>query len=233
MEKVPGCWEHMSMVWLALKEARSKKLSLCTIWLDIANAYGSIPHKLIVFALKRYGIPISWIRIVETYYKGLFSKSFSESAKSSWHRQQGGIFQGCTLSIILFLVGMNIIIEYVAIAKVPKYVFNNTGLPLLRTFMDDLSLMSPTVSGTKQLLSRCTTALSWAGLEFRADKSRCIVIVKGRSMNTTPFSVPKSKDCVETEMIPSIHTRPVKFLGRIIDNSITDRHSSVELQKKL
>ena len=56
MEKVPGCWEHMSTIWSALKEARSNKSDLATIWLDIANAYGSIPHKLIFFALKRYGV---------------------------------------------------------------------------------------------------------------------------------------------------------------------------------
>ena len=53
MEKVPGCWEHISMVWAALKEAKSKNLSLATICLDIANAYRSIPHKLIIFALHR------------------------------------------------------------------------------------------------------------------------------------------------------------------------------------
>ena len=56
MEQVPGCWEHISMVWAALKEAKSKNLTLATIWLDIANAYGSIPHKLIIFALHRYGV---------------------------------------------------------------------------------------------------------------------------------------------------------------------------------
>ena len=43
MEKIPGCWEHLSMVWHALKEARAQKSNLAIIWLDIANAYGSIP----------------------------------------------------------------------------------------------------------------------------------------------------------------------------------------------
>ena len=52
MEKVPGCWEHMSMVWSALKEARKNKSSVANIWLDIANAYGSIPHRLIFFCFK-------------------------------------------------------------------------------------------------------------------------------------------------------------------------------------
>ena len=234
MEKVPGCWEHLSMVWHALKEARTHKSTLATIWLDIANAYGSIPHKLIIFALRRYGVSPQWIRLVENYYKGIFSKSFSESATSAWHRHHRGIFAGCTLSIILFLAGMNIILEYSAQVKVPKFTTNNTELPLLRAFMDDLSLMSSTVSGAQTLLSRCTTALTWAGLEFRADRSCSIVIIEGRSMNATPFSVPKAKDQSEpTSSITSIHSRPVMFLGRIIDGSLSDRNSSVELADTL
>ena len=120
-------------------------------------------------------------------------------------------------------------------ARVPKFTTNNTTLPLLRAFMDDLSLMSTKVSGAQTLLSRCITALTWAGLEFRADKSHSIVIVKGRSMNTTHFSV--SKASVQPEVpspIPSIHSRPIKFFfGQIIDGSISDRNSSAELKDKL
>ena len=46
MEKVPGCWEHLSMVLHALQEARTHKSTSATIWLGNANAYGAIPHKL-------------------------------------------------------------------------------------------------------------------------------------------------------------------------------------------
>ena len=105
MEKVPGCWEHISMVWAALKEAKSKNLSLAMIWLDIANAYGSIQHKLIIFALHRYSVSLKWIHLIETYYSGILSKSFCQEATSSWHRHQRGIFASCTLSIILCLAG--------------------------------------------------------------------------------------------------------------------------------
>ena len=90
------------------------------------------------------------------------------------------------------------------------------------------------LSGAQTLLSKCITALTWAGLEFRADKSCSIVIVKGRSMNTTPFSVSKASDQPDvSSWIPSIHSRPIKFLGRIIDGSISDRNSSAELTDKL
>ena len=189
MEKVPGCWEHLSMVWSVLKEARAKKSSAASIWLDIANTYGSIPHKLIFFPLRRYRIPNQWIQIVESYYVGTFSKSFSELPTSTWHRHQQGIFAGCTISIILFLADMNVFLEYSLHTNVPRFVINNNPLPLVRAFMDDLNLLSSSVSGAKTLLHQCTKALKWAGLDLQADKSRSIVIIKGRSMNTTPFSV--------------------------------------------
>ena len=72
-------------------------------------------------------------------------------------------------------------------ARVPKFTTNNTILPLLCALMDDLSLMASKPSGGQTLLSWYITALTWAGLEFRCDKSISTVIVKGRSMNTTPF----------------------------------------------
>ena len=234
MEKVTGYWEHLSMVWYILKEARTPKSTLAILWLDIAKAYDSIPHKLIIFALRIYGFSPHWIRLVENNYKGIFSKSFSESANSAWHRHHQGMFASWTFSIILFLASMNIILKYSVQVKVPKFTTNNTALPLLPAFMDDLSLMSSTFSGGQTLLSRCTAALTWAGLEFTADKSHSIVIIKGSSMKTTPFFVSKAKDQPEpSSAIPSIHSRPVMFLGHIIDGSLSDRNSSVELVDKL
>ena len=40
---VPGCLEHASMIWEAIQKAKSNKRNLDVIWLDLANAYGSVP----------------------------------------------------------------------------------------------------------------------------------------------------------------------------------------------
>ena len=109
MEKVPGCWEHMSVVWDELKSSKKEKIDLSAIWLDIANAYGSVPHQLIFFALRRYGISEKMISLFKMYYAGLWSVSLSHTAPSSWHLHQRGIFIGCTASIILFLSSMNVL----------------------------------------------------------------------------------------------------------------------------
>ena len=95
--------------------------------------------------------------------------------------------------------------------------------------MDNLNIMPSTICSARTLLSCCAIAQKWAALTFTPDKSRSIVIIKKKSMSTTPCSV-----LLQTEpsdfisFIPSIHSRPVKFLGRIIDRSISD-----ESEKKL
>ena len=99
--------------------------------------------------------------------------------------------------------------------------------------MDDLNLTSTTVAGTQDLFNRCNVALTWAGMVFRSDKSRSIVICKGKSLNCIPFYLSDKNNSNHLSYIPTIHTRPVKFLGRIIDGSLSDRKSIDELQSKL
>ena len=227
IEGTPGCREHTQSVWNTLKDARQRKQSVSSIWLDIQNAYGSLPHKLIFFALERYGVPKHWSNLVKKYYEGLWSRSVSSTAPSSWHRHQRGIFQGCTISVTLFLISMNVILEYIKQVEVKAYE-TSTGinLPVTRAFLDDLNLMTTNVKDTQSLLTHSAIALKWARLSFNTGKSRSFVIIKGRAMYTCPFQI-------NEENIPSIQTAPVKFLGRVINGSLSDRKSIEELSDKL
>lgn len=54
---VPGCLEHTGVVLQLLREARENKGNLVVLWLDLANAYGSIPHRLLEKALQKHHVP--------------------------------------------------------------------------------------------------------------------------------------------------------------------------------
>lgn len=45
------------MITQVLKEAREKKGDLAVLWLDLANAYGSMPYKLVLETLERHHVP--------------------------------------------------------------------------------------------------------------------------------------------------------------------------------
>ena len=114
----------------------------------IANAYGSVPHQLNLFSLERYGVSQHWIKIIKSYYGGLWSWFFSNNSPSSWHRHLRSIFTGCTSSIFPFLTAVSIIIEYVC-SGAPKLI--QSGPPCVRAFMDDLFLTSAALNGTTKL----------------------------------------------------------------------------------
>lgn len=52
-----GCIEHTSIPTQIIRQARKEKNKLAIIWLDCANAYGSMPHKLVQLALEKYCVP--------------------------------------------------------------------------------------------------------------------------------------------------------------------------------
>ena len=79
----------------------------------------------------------------------------------------------------------------------PNFISSKTALPLITAFTDYIIIMSTSVAGAQDLLARCSTALKWAGMDYRADKSRSIVIIKGKTMNTTPFTASEPANSTE------------------------------------
>jgi len=63
--------------------------------------------------------------------------------------------------------------------------------------------------------------IDWAGMSFRASKSRSLVIEKGKCVKESVFFV-NGPDKSSRELIPSIHASPIKFLGRVISASLSD-----------
>lgn len=58
-------------------------------------------------ALDRNRVRKHWISLLKAYYSGIYSKSSSSSAPSSWNQHFRGIFAGFTLPIIFFLAEIN------------------------------------------------------------------------------------------------------------------------------
>ena len=57
IQEFSSCLEHTSVLSQLLKEARSGKKDLTVVASDLANSYGTVPHKLIKAAMDTYHIP--------------------------------------------------------------------------------------------------------------------------------------------------------------------------------
>ena len=61
---IPGCIEHTGVVSQLKREARENNENLAVLWLDLANTYGSIPHKVVEETLRRYHVPSSLSNLI-------------------------------------------------------------------------------------------------------------------------------------------------------------------------
>ncbi len=172
----PGCVEHSAMIWHTIQLAKSNKQDLSVVWLDLANAYGSVPHKLIEFAMEFFYIPQKLINYLMKYYE-LFQMRFTTTAYTTgWQDLQVGIPMGCTVSPVLFVMAMEIITRGAMNYGRGVEISPGLVLPPIRSFMDDLTLLNPAVHETENVLERLENLMDWARMRFKAKKSRSLVI---------------------------------------------------------
>ena len=103
---MPGCLEHTGVLTQLLREAKENKGDLTVLWLDLANAYGSMPHKLVEEALTRHHVPPSVCDLIADYYKNFRLRACSSSVTSEWQTLEKGIITG------LYYVCRPILIDY-------------------------------------------------------------------------------------------------------------------------
>lgn len=82
---MPGCLEHTRVVTQLIREAQEENGNLAVLWLDLANAYGLIPHKLSETTLGRHHIPCKINNFILNYDRNVRLRVTSGCIKSNWH----------------------------------------------------------------------------------------------------------------------------------------------------
>ncbi|XP_060603812.1 uncharacterized protein LOC132756698 [Ruditapes philippinarum] len=221
-----GCAEHTSALTQLLHEARINQKDLTVVWLDLANTYGSIPHQLILEALQHYHVPEQARNLVTSYFSNIHLRFSCSRFTTDWVPLEKGIVTGCTISVILFVMGMNMIIR--AAERESRGPQTNAGirLPSNRGFMDDMTITTETHIHARWILHALDETVSWARMLFKPRKSRCLVVRKGKVTDRFKLTIQK-------EEIPSLVNNPVKCLGKWFDSTLKDTKSQGRLKQQV
>ena len=145
----PVCLEHTGVVIQILRESREGRVDFVVLWLDLANAYGSIPHKLVGEALKRHHVPSKISKLILDYYDNFQKRISSSIIISEWHRLESGFITGCALSATFFTLAINMIMKLAEIeCQGPMMKTGVRQLPI-RANMDDLTVTTTSVMGSR------------------------------------------------------------------------------------
>ena len=216
---IPGCIEHAYTIWDNIQEAKKTKENLNVVWLDLANAYGSVPHELLMKAMEFFYIPQEVQEVMRNYYNSFQMRFSTEDFTTEWHRLEVGIAAGCTISVIWFILVMEMLLrstdcsEETAKVRAPK-----------KAFMDDVTLLTRETETMQKVLNQLDELITWSRMKFKAKKSRSVTFHKGKQK--------QHKFTIAGEQMPTIKEEPVKSLGRWYAGTLSDRSRGVEVMKQ-
>ena len=110
------------MLQSIVKDARNNGKILSIAWLDLRNAFGSIPHEAINVTLTHMGLPMDLITLFKDLYTNKSSTFQTNEGLAISTPILTGVKQGCPLSPILFNLTLELLIRAV-VARAKK----NTG----------------------------------------------------------------------------------------------------------
>lgn len=207
----PGCVEHSAMIWEQIQNAKHSKSDLHVVWLDLANAFGSVPHQLITFALEFFHVPSSIQKLIANYFNNLYVCYTTWDITTAWHHLEKGIAMGCSSSPILFTTAFKIILIG------GKQMVGGVKSQTVRSYMDDDTTLLQTAACTARLLKSLEELLGWACMKIKPTKSRSLSIQKGIRIDNICFTV-------DGERIPLVVEEPVRSLGRLYMADLSDKH---------
>jgi hypothetical protein len=92
-----GCYEHAFLLESILNDAKRQPRPLCIAWLDVRNAFGSIPHPALLSTLSHMGFPPELVEMIGKIYTGATTEVVTPLGKTPSIPIHSGVKQGAPL----------------------------------------------------------------------------------------------------------------------------------------
>lgn len=151
------------MIWEQLQSAKRSKSDLHIVWLDLANAFGSVPHQLITYVLYFFQIPSLIQDLVGNCFNNLYVCYTTWNSSTDWHWLKKGIAMGCAIfSSIFFTTAFEEVL--IGRRQMVRGVTSQKGqrLPAVWSEMDDINSLLQPATCTSRLLKCLEELLAWA-----------------------------------------------------------------------
>jgi hypothetical protein len=224
---VAGCVEHPFALYEGLRDAFENTRSICTTWIDLANAFGSVRHNLIQFALDWYHVPKFIQGLIMTYYDLLCAKIVTKDWATMFFHFDIGCFQGCVLSAILFDCVFNLLLDYLLPLEKLGYLIKATTIKIsAKAYADDLNLTTDTSKNNQKVLNRTDEWLEWTKT-MKAKPTKCISLAYRQfkpETNQLGFVPLSNTIYAPYDPLLTIAGQPIRFIWDQKGESFKDKH---------
>lgn len=230
-----GCYEHTFLLQSIVKDARNNGKNLSIAWLDLQNAFGSVPHSAINTTLKHMGLPDELLNLFGNLYDNSSSTFQTNEGATVPINILAGVKQGCPLSPILFNLTLETLLRAV-ISKSNEYSHRSKQVPAtihgisfcILAYADDLVLVSRSSKGLQTLLDVAGEVANVLGLLFKPTKCATLTLTcRGGT------KVLQEVHKIQAKNLPSLKKEePYRYLGVPVGINVA-QHEAINICKDL
>ena len=153
-----------------VEDAHVSRGELFVLYLDLKNAFNTVPHDRLLLVMRQLGFPADAVAIVQQLYQGQRSCVITPYGDTDFFDIERGTIQGDTLSPFLFVVFMEPLLRWLR-AGGHGYRFScphdSSSLSVLSSsaYADDLVIMASSVAGMQTQIHKYAAFVKWAGME--------------------------------------------------------------------
>ena len=125
-----------------LQDSRRRRRPAYLAYLDLKDAYGSVPHDILFKVMEMAGLEGSTLGIVKDFYQDTTTAICTKSSTTDPITINRGVKQGCPLSPILFNLVMEVLIRAAEGVLGAGYKMANLVIKSL-AYVDDLASWPP------------------------------------------------------------------------------------------
>lgn len=169
-----GCKDQLLYSKAILEDCQKHKKSLSLAWIDYKKAFDSVPHNWIIKSLELIGISSEVIsfcrRIIPTWRTTLLLTTDTTSLQSDIIRIKRGIYQGDSLSPLLFCIAMAPLSRLLNSLKVGYEIKDTNSCISHLIYMDDLKLTCRSKVQMSQMMNVVTEFSKDINMNFGIEK---------------------------------------------------------------
>ena len=168
----------------ALDDFRHISTKLHILFIDFADAFGSIKHKEITTTLREYNVPTVYCKIIEHIYdRSSFQVICGNNLTQKIYITRG-TKTGDPLSVMIFLVIVDKVLKPAfSHALVSMNIENERNIrPIpIQAYADDIAMVTYDLELLEEMIMKCEPLFDQAGLKVKA--SKCALFYERRSGN--------------------------------------------------
>jgi hypothetical protein len=184
-----GTKDQLMMDKTIMRDSRSRKTNLSACWIDYKKAYDSIPHSWILECLAMYKVNTRITQLIEESMSKWNTTLTINGKTLGQVKINRGIFQGDSISGLLFCLGMNPLSSLLQQTK-KGYVLQSKQLVSHLFYMDDLKMYGKNEKELDCLIQTVRIFSKDIEMEFGFDKCAKLHLQRGKAVVMDDLQVP-------------------------------------------